>query len=396
MPYKADLITMQVIRYGLEAIADDMGYRVLLKPAAGGGGIGMHVARSAHQLKRVFKLAQDQAFNAFGDASIYIEKFLSHPRHIEFQIVADKHGNVVHLGERECSIQRRHQKLIEESPSPVLSDDERAIMGGYAIKAAKTIGYDNVGTIEFIYQDGEFYFLEVNARIQVEHGITELRTGIDLIKEQIRIAAGEPLGYTQSDISPKGWAIECRINAEDPFSNFLPNPGVIDDYFEPGGFGVRVDSGVRRGSKVPPEYDSLLAKLMVWGNTREEAISRMRRALDEFVITGVKTTIPLYKIIFTERNFIRGNYNTNYLSKYLRGLLNTLYEEEVKRIAAVTAAINVLLGKNISKLNSMSSNGEVKKIKQYVYPQNPYEIFFLTKWGKKKGISLWQRSLDGY
>ena len=368
------------------AVANEIGYPVLLKPAAGGGGIGMYVAWSPSQLKKMFKQAQKQAFNVFGDDSIYIERYLTRPRHIEFQIIADKYGNVVHLGERECSIQRRHQKLIEESPSPALSEEERTIMGGYAVKAAKAINYDSVGTIEFIYQDGEFYFLEINARIQVEHGITELRTGIDLIKEQIRIAAGEKIGYTQSDITLRGWAIECRINAEDPFNNFLPNPGTIEEYFEPGGFGIRVDSGVRSGSSVPPEYDPLIAKLMVWDIDRLSAINRMRRALDEFVITGIKTTIPLYNIIFSEKNFIKGNYNTLYLDNYLRGLLNEVYDEELKRVAAVTAAINVLIGKNLSKLTANSTVQVAKKVRRYIYPQNQYEIFYLSRWGKRKNF----------
>jgi len=364
-------------------IGRSIGYPILLKPSAGGGGIGMKIVKKASELERLFEEAQKQAYNAFGDESIYIEKFIENPHHIEIQIVGDKHGNVVSLGERECSIQRRHQKLIEESPSPSIDEETRQAMSEVAVRGAKAINYDNVGTFEFIYSDGKFYFMEVNARIQVEHGITEMRTGIDLVKEQIRIAAGEPISFTQEEIHPRGYAIECRINVEDPYNNFLPTPGKIEWYREPGGFGVRVDSGVTDGSIVPPEYDSLISKVMAWGRTRDEAINRLRRALEEFVVIGVKTTIPLHKIILIEKHFVEGKYDTGYINKYLEGLLRSIEEQELKRVAAISSVLEAILGAQITKLREKEIHKPISNVKP-VFVDTTYQMYHMLRWSRKK------------
>ena len=360
-----------------------IGYPLLLKPSAGGGGIGMKIVRKSSELARLFDEAQKQAYSAFGNGSIYIEKFIESPHHIEIQIVGDRHGNVVSLGERECSIQRRHQKLIEESPSPSITDEIRQAMNEVAIKGAKAINYDNVGTFEFIYSDEKFYFMEVNARIQVEHGITEMRTGVDLVKEQIKIAAGEPISFKQEDVSPRGHAIECRINVEDPYNNFLPTPGKLERYQEPGGFGIRVDSGVTDGSLIPPEYDSLISKVMAWGRTRDEAISRLKRALEEFVVIGVKTTVPLYKIILSEKHFVEGDYDTRYIDKYLDGLLRSMKEQELKRVAAISSVLEAILGAQITKLREKEIHKPISNVKP-VFVDTTYQMYHMLRWNKKK------------
>ena len=295
--------------------AKKIGFPVLFKASAGGGGRGMRVVREEQELEQAFHMAQREALAAFGNGELYVEKYLPSIRHIEVQIIADAKGDVIHLGERDCSIQRRHQKLIEESPSPISTEKFRKRIGELAIRAAKAMKYRNAGTIEFIVdQEQNIYFMEVNTRVQVEHPVTEELTDVDIIKEQIRIAAGMPLSYKQSQIKAVGHAIECRINAEDP-DKFIPSPGRITFYLPPGGPGVRVDSAAYAGWLVPPHYDSMIAKLIVHGKTREEAIARMKRALDEFRIEGIKTTIPFHKKIFDHPDFIKGNFNTDFLEK---------------------------------------------------------------------------------
>jgi acetyl-CoA carboxylase biotin carboxylase subunit len=293
-----------------------IGYPVLIKATAGGGGKGMKHAGSPEELKEAFRLARSEAKAAFGNPDVYMEKYLQKPRHIEMQVLADSHGNVVHLGERDCSLQRRHQKVLEEAPSPILSPEARARIGRITADAIKKLGYRNAGTIEFLYENGEFYFIEMNTRLQVEHPVTEAITGIDIVREQIRIAAGEPLGYGQEDVRFKGHAIECRINAEDP-QTFAPSPGKVVNYHAPGGLGVRVDSGLYSGYKVPPNYDSMVAKLIVYGTSREECLMRARRALGEFVIEGIKTTIPLHMRLVQAEDFIKGDYDIHWLEKFV-------------------------------------------------------------------------------
>ncbi|MDD2705216.1 MAG: acetyl-CoA carboxylase biotin carboxylase subunit [Acidocella sp.] len=299
-------------------VAERILYPVLIKAAAGGGGRGMKVARSADELEAAWREARAEAGAAFGNNAVYMEKYLDKPRHIELQILADNHGEVVHLGERDCSLQRRHQKVLEEAGSPVISHEQRAALGATVTQALKKIGYRNAGTLEFLYQDGQFAFIEMNTRLQVEHPVSEMISGIDLVHEQIRIAAGQPLGYTQDDVKLSGHAIECRITAEDP-ETFAPSPGLVDVFHQPGGFGIRVDSALYAGYRVPPHYDSLIAKLISYGNTREEAIARMRRALREFVITGIKTTIPLHQRILEAPDFIDGDYTIHWLERFVAG-----------------------------------------------------------------------------
>jgi acetyl-CoA carboxylase biotin carboxylase subunit len=298
-------------------IADEIGYPVIVKATAGGGGRGMRVANDRVGLSNAISSARSEAAASFGDAGVYIEKYLKPIRHIEIQIMADSHGNVVHLGERDCSVQRRHQKLIEESPSPVISPEMRARMGNAAVQAARSINYEGAGTIEFIYANGDFYFMEMNTRIQVEHPVTEFITGIDLIKEQIRVASGMPLSFKQEDIKFNGHSIECRINAEDPDRNFLPSPGRVDAYIAPGGPGVRIDSHCYPGYTIPPHYDSLVSKLITWGQDRQEAIDRMHRALDEYAITGIRTTIPFHQRVLAHPAFIKGDVSTDFIEKYM-------------------------------------------------------------------------------
>src|SRR4051812_8714385 len=301
------------------SLAHSMGFPVLIKAAAGGGGRGMRVARNDISLQAGLKAARQEAEKAFKDGSVYIEKYIEQPRHVEVQILADEHGNVVHLWERDCSLQRRHQKLVEESPAPNLPDEVRNNICAAAVRLIKMAGYQNAGTCEFLVdREHRFYFIEVNARIQVEHPVTELVTGIDLVREQIRIAAGEPLRFAQEDIPQRGVAIECRINAEDPAADFRPSPGQVTRWQPPGGPGVRLDSHVVTGYRVPPNYDSLLAKLLVHQPTRSEALATMRRALAEFVVEGVATTIPLHRTIFSHSSFIAGQVDTTFVERYLQ------------------------------------------------------------------------------
>jgi acetyl-CoA carboxylase biotin carboxylase subunit len=297
-------------------IAAKIGYPVLIKAASGGGGRGMKVAETEANLREAMETASAEAAAAFGDGSVYIEKYLGQPRHIEIQILADTHGNVVHLGERDCSLQRRHQKVLEEAPSPALDAAGRAKIGEIVRKAVEAIGYRGVGTIEFLWENGEFYFIEMNTRLQVEHPVTEMITGIDLVREQIRVADGAPLDITQEDVSFDGWAIECRINAENP-RTFAPSPGKVTDFHAPGGLGVRLDSALYAGYSIPPYYDSLIGKLIVHGRTRNEALLRLRRALEEMVVGGVETTIPLFLDLLAEPEFVNGDYHIRWLEEWL-------------------------------------------------------------------------------
>ena len=298
------------------AVAERIGYPVLIKAAAGGGGRGMKVAEDAASLENAFRIARTEARAAFANDAVYVEKYLDHPRHIELQVFADAHGNVVHFGERDCSLQRRHQKLLEEAGSPVLSVAERDALGATVTDALSSIGYRNAGTLEFLYQDGRFSFIEMNTRLQVEHPVTEMVCGIDLVREQIRIAAGARLGYGQRDIRFSGHAIECRITAEDPVS-FTPSPGRVTAFHAPGGLGVRIDSALYAGYVVPSNYDSLIAKLIVHAPTRIDAINRMRRALDEFAIVGIQTTIPLHQRIVDAAEFRAGDYTIHWLERFV-------------------------------------------------------------------------------
>ncbi|MGI8931588.1 MAG: acetyl-CoA carboxylase biotin carboxylase subunit [Sphingomicrobium sp.] len=299
-----------------KAIADEIGYPVLIKAASGGGGRGMKVVEREEDLESLIGQASSEANAAFGDPTVYMEKYLGDPRHIEFQVFGDGDGQAIHLGERDCSIQRRHQKVIEEAPSPVISAEQRARMGGIVAKAMADMGYRGAGTIEFLYEDGEFYFIEMNTRLQVEHPVTEMISGIDLVREQIRIAQGDGLSCTQDQIVLHGHAIECRINAEDP-QTFAPSPGLVKNYVAPGGMHVRVDSGLYAGYKVPPYYDSMIGKLIVYGSTRERCIMRLKRALEEFVVEGMKTTIPLHRNIIRDEAFLKGDYTIKWLEKWL-------------------------------------------------------------------------------
>ena len=296
-------------------VAQTIGFPVILKASAGGGGRGMRICGDEAGLQSAFDTARNEAERAFGSADVYLEKYLEHPRHIEIQVFGDTFGRIVHLGERECSIQRRHQKLIEESPSPVLTDELRRAMGEAAIKLCKAVDYVNAGTIEFLFQDGQFYFMEMNTRIQVEHAVTEEVTGMDLVKEQIRVASGQPLSVPTHEFHLRGHAIEFRINAEDPVT-FAPNPGKIREFHIPGGPGVRVDTAAYRDYVIPPHYDSLIAKLIVRGKDRAEALARGRRALEQFIIEGVKTSIPLDRAIVNNERFIRGDFSTRFMEEF--------------------------------------------------------------------------------
>jgi pyruvate carboxylase subunit A len=322
-------------------IAKEIGYPIILKPSGGGGGIGMTIVDNEDALPDALEQARTIAGANFGLNDVYIEKYLFNPRHIEFQILADS-GNVIHLGERECSIQRRHQKLIEESPSTALTPELRARMGQIAVEAAARVNYEGAGTIEFLFSEGKFYFLEVNARIQVEHPVTEMVAGIDIVKEQIRIASGLPLSCRQDDIVFRGSAIECRINAEDPFHDFTPTPGRINAYYPPGGAGIRVDSGVYDGSAISPFYDPMISKLIVWGRDRNEAIGRMRRALFEYIIAGVQSNIPFHRAIMENERFINGDLGTRFLDE-MPALL-----EDMKRVAGQTLPLKFVEKKKIA------------------------------------------------
>ncbi len=299
-------------------VAAEIGYPVLVKAASGGGGRGMKVARTEDDLSDALATARVEAKAAFGDDAVYLEKYLEKPRHIEIQVLGDGQGDAIHLGERDCSLQRRHQKVWEEAPSPALNDEERTRIGATVANAMKELGYSGAGTIEFLYEDGEFYFIEMNTRVQVEHPVTEMITGIDIVNEQIKVAAGSALSVAQNDVRLDGHAIECRINAEHP-STFRPSPGLITYFHPPGGLGVRVDSAAYQGYRIPPHYDSLIGKLIVHGRTRNECLMRLRRALDEFVVDGVETTLPLYRKLVRNADIQNGAYDIHWLEKYLAG-----------------------------------------------------------------------------
>ncbi|MCU0628950.1 MAG: acetyl-CoA carboxylase biotin carboxylase subunit, partial [Methanoregulaceae archaeon] len=338
-------------------VAAEIGYPVIVKASAGGGGIGMQIVNGEAGLDDAIGAGMRMAESAFGDATVFIEKYLVKPRHIEFQVLADEHGNVIHLYDRECSIQRRHQKLVEEAPCPIMTNELRDRMSASATAVAKASDYWNAGTVEFLYADGNYYFMEMNTRLQVEHTVTELITGIDIVKAQLAIAAGETLRYEQKDVSIRGHAIECRINAEDPLNNFAADPGKILRYRSPGGPGMRVDSGIHMGYTIPTNYDSMIAKLCAWGMNRAEAIARMRRAIYEYVIIGVKTTLPLHHAVMHNQHFINGDTHTHFLQEeHILKTLPRYVREEEKRmqtlaaslrqgqeIAAITGAVNVYL-----------------------------------------------------
>jgi len=350
-------------------IAESIGYPVIVKASAGGGGIGMRTVYEEDELVRAIESTQSVASTNFGDSTVFIEKYIEKPRHIEFQILADNYGNTIHVADRECSIQRRHQKLIEEAPSPIMTKELRERMGESAIKAAEYINYTSAGTIEFLYSKGEYYFLEMNTRIQVEHPITEIITNIDLVKEQLKIASGNELSYSQEDVKVNGHAIECRINAENPLTDFAPNPGKITGYRSPGGPGVRLDSGVYMNYSIPTFYDSMISKLITWGSNRNEAIARMKRALSEYIILGVKTTIPFHKAIMRNDHFLSGDLHTHFVDDYRKGIdddMIEIMEEETERINRMrstfmpgkkVAAISAAVG---SYLNT-AKNHQMKK-----------------------------------
>ncbi|NQU61992.1 MAG: acetyl-CoA carboxylase biotin carboxylase subunit [Rhodospirillales bacterium] len=300
------------------AAAADIGFPVIIKASAGGGGRGMKIVHDDASVAESFDLARAESKAAFSSDEVYMEKFLEAPRHIEVQVLADHHGNIVHLGERDCSLQRRHQKLVEEAPSPALNQMERQSIGDRVVSAVKKLGYRSVGTVEFLYENGEFYFIEMNTRLQVEHPVTEMICGIDLVREMIRVASGAPLGFSQSDIKFSGHSIECRITAEHP-ETFAPSPGLVTDYHAPGGLGVRIDSGLYSGYTIPPHYDSMIGKLIVHGANRNECLMRLRRALSEYVIDGVDTVIPLHRRLLEEPNFINGDYDIHWLEKFVEG-----------------------------------------------------------------------------
>jgi pyruvate carboxylase subunit A len=338
-------------------VAAEIGYPVIVKASAGGGGIGMQIVNDEKSLEDAITASMRIAQSAFGDATVFIEKYLVKPRHIEFQVLADEHGNAVHLYDRECSIQRRHQKLIEEAPSPIMTPELRKRMSDSALKVAEASDYTNAGSVEFLYSQGNYYFMEMNTRLQVEHTITEIVTGIDIVKQQIAISAGESLPFGQEDLSIRGHAIECRINAEDPLNNFTADPGKIIRYRSPGGPGIRVDSGIHMGYTIPPNYDSMIAKLCAWDSTRPEAIKRMRRAISEYIILGIKTTLPLHYAIMNNQQFVEGNTHTHFLQE--ENIFKTLEryrrDEEArmqtlagsfgqgKKVAAISAAVNLYL-----------------------------------------------------
>jgi pyruvate carboxylase subunit A len=342
-------------------LAKAIGYPVIIKPSGGGGGIGMTIVSGEGELANALKSTQAIATTTFGLCDVYLEKYLPHPRHIEFQLLGDSKGNAIHLGERECSIQRRHQKLIEESPSSAVTPEMRAEMGAIAAEAARYVGYEGAGTMEFLLSDGKFYFLEVNARVQVEHPVTEMVTGVDIVKEQIRIASGLPLSLKQQDVRMNGWAMECRINAEDPLNDFAPCPGKLKAYHPPGGTGVRVDDGVYTSYTIPPYYDPMISKLIVWGRDRNETIRRMQRALYEYVILGIQTNIPFHKAVMRNQRFVMGDLETHFIDREITLLddMKALLEQEkplekklsfisddkkrVAAIAAVSAVTRVLI-----------------------------------------------------
>ncbi|WP_409199567.1 acetyl-CoA carboxylase biotin carboxylase subunit [Methanobrevibacter sp. DSM 116169] len=334
-------------------IANKIGYPVIVKASAGGGGIGMRAVYEEDELIRAIESTQSVASTNFGDSTVFIEKYLERPRHIEFQVLADESGNVIHVADRECSIQRRHQKLLEEAPSPIMTDELRNQMGESAVKAAETIGYSGAGTIEFLYDNGMYYFLEMNTRIQVEHPITEMITNIDLIKEQIKIAAGRELTLGQEDVVVNGHAIECRINAENPLADFSPDPGKITGYRSPGGPGVRLDSGVYMNYTIPTFYDSMISKLITYGRSRNESIARMKRALNEYIILGVKTTIPFHKAIMKNENFLQGDLHTHFIDEHKKGIdkeMENVILEDLERVSRLKSTF--MPAKKIAAISS--------------------------------------------
>jgi pyruvate carboxylase subunit A len=330
-------------------IAHEVGYPVMLKASAGGGGIGIQKVDDENQMEKALSTVRQLAKNSFGDDSVFIEKFIEDPRHIEFQVIGDKHSHLIHCFERECSVQRRHQKLIEETPSCALTPQLREEIGAQAVLAAKTAGYYNAGTCEFMFKDGKYYFLEMNTRLQVEHPITEAITGVDLAREQLRVASGFELEYEQKDIKSRGHAIECRINAEDPLNNFMPAPSKIIRYAEPSGPGIRIDSGVYQGFTIPPFYDSMIAKLIVWAEDRNRCIARVKRALWEFQIGGVRHNIPFHQVVMNNEQFIKGNYNTSFIPRYkildqvVEHVKNTKAQSSSPKTAAAMAAIQAVI-----------------------------------------------------
>lgn len=334
-------------------IAESIGYPVIVKASAGGGGIGMRTVYEEDELVRAIESTQSVASTNFGDSTVFIEKYIEKPRHIEFQILADDAGNTIHVADRECSIQRRHQKLIEEAPSPIMTDELRQRMGESAVKAAEYIDYTSAGTVEFLYSGGDYYFLEMNTRIQVEHPITETVTNIDLVKEQLKIASGEELSYKQDDIKVTCHAIECRINAENPLADFAPNPGKITGYRSPGGPGVRLDSGVYMNYTIPTFYDSMISKLIAWGTNRNEAIARMKRALSEYVVLGVNTTIPFHKAMMINSNFLEGKLHTHFVDDYRNKIdedMIKITEEETERINRLRSTF--MPGKKVAAISA--------------------------------------------
>jgi len=337
-------------------IANDIGYPVMLKASAGGGGIGIQMVENEKQMEKALESVRQLAKNSFGDDAVFIEKFIDNPRHIEYQIIGDKKNHIIHCYERECSVQRRHQKLIEETPSCALSKELREEIGKQAILAAKTAGYYNAGTCEFMFKDGKYYFLEMNTRLQVEHPITEAITGVDLAREQLRVASDLELEYSQDDIKPRGHAIECRINAEDPLNNFQPAPSKIIRYAEPSGPGVRIDSGVYQGFTIPPFYDSMIAKLIVWAENRNRAIDRTKRALWEFQIGGVRHNIPFHQVVMNNPEWIKGDYDTSFITRYkildqvVKHVKETKTQSSTPKTAAAMAAVQaVIIAANSSK-----------------------------------------------
>ncbi len=321
-------------------IAKKIGYPVMIKAACGGGGRGLRIARNEEEVRKYYQMARQEAELAFGSPEVFIEKYIENPRHIEIQIVADKYGNVVHLGERDCSLQRRHQKILEIAPCPVLTKRQREKLGNLCVRVAKEISYDNVGTWEFLMDKyGNFYFMEVNPRLQVEHTITEQITGIDIVKEMIRIAAGRTISFSQKDVEIRGYSFQFRITCEDPTNNFIPKPGIVTAYYSPGGPGVRIDGIVYKGYKIPPYYDSLISKLIVWGRTWDETIARALRALNEFIIRGVPTTIPFFKAILEDSDFIRANFDTSFVDKKLKDFKFTKKKDPESVALAIAAAV---------------------------------------------------------
>jgi len=383
---KADIPVIEGVKEDLKSkrhalrVARRIGFPVILKAVAGGGGKGMRIVTREEDIFSAYESAKREALNAFGDDSIYIERYLEEPRHIEFQILADKYGNAVHLGERDCSVQRRHQKLIEEAPSPALSNELREAMGNAAVNAVRAIGYEGAGTVEFLLdKSNNFYFIEMNTRIQVEHGVTEMITNVDLVKEQIKIAEGAKLAYKQEDIKIEGHAIECRINAEDPSNDFTPCPGTIVNYLPPGGPGIRISSSCHSGHKISTNFDSLIALLICYGKTRQEAIARMKRALAEFIIEGVKTTIPFHQSVLSKRQFLKGSITTSFIEnnriiQELKGL-NPQKEDlpKEKRVLIVTTAVAQYLSKKQGANNSHKINPWVMSARQEAMSEGSME-----------------------